>query len=199
MSTVKRRYTGPLALAAGLAGVLCFELATGPLFVPAEPQAAPTVDLLSDTASVAPAEKPDISNFEEVVSRPLFTQTRRPLAHTSESGAAPPPETLNFDLLGVVISPVGRTALLRPKPSGELLRVVEGQTVAGWEVRAIKPTEIVLGRGKTDASSQVIKINEKRDKSAASAAMNPVVKPAPKPPAQQASPPETPAEEPPAE
>jgi hypothetical protein len=196
MSTVKRRYTGPLALAAGLAGILYFELATGPLFVPAEPQAAPTVDVLSDTASVVPAEKPDISNFEEVISRPLFTQTRRPLAHTSESGAAPPPETLNFDLLGVVISPVGRTALLRPKPSGELLRVVEGQTVAGWEVRAIKPTEIVLGRGKTDASSQVIKINEKRDKSAV---MNPVVKPAPQPPAQQASPPETPAEEPPAE
>jgi hypothetical protein len=182
-----------LALAAGLAGILGFELAAGPLFVPEEPQAAPTVAVTSDTASVMPAEKPEISNFEEVISRPLFTQTRRPLARTSESGA-PPPETLNFDLLGVVISPLGRTALLRPKPSGELLRVVEGQTVAGWEVRTIKPTEIVLGRGKTDTSSQVIKINEKRDKSAV---MNAVVKPAPQPPAQQqASPPEAPAEEP---
>ena len=195
MSTVRQRYTGPLALAAGLAGILAFELVAGPLFVPEEPQAAPTVGVISDTASVVPAEKPEISNFEEVVSRPLFTQTRRPIPRTSES-AAPISESLNFDLLGVVISPVGRTALLRPKPSGELLRVVEGQTVEGWEVRAIKPTEIVLGRGKADTSSQVIKINEKRDKSAV---MDQVAKPAPPQPAQQASPPETPAEEPAAE
>ena len=83
--------------------------------------------------------------------------------------------------------------------------MVEGQTVAGWEVRSIKPTEILVGRGKTDTSNQVIKINEKRDKSAV---VNQVVKPAPQSPAEKAPqspaekapPPETPAEEqPPAE
>ena len=96
MSTVKRRYTVPLALAAGLAGVLGFELATGPLFVPEEPQATPTVDLPSDTTHDAPAEKPDISSFDEVVSRPLFTQTRRPIAHTSQIHCRCPTGGLEF-------------------------------------------------------------------------------------------------------
>jgi hypothetical protein len=68
---------------------------------------------------------------------------------------APKPET--FDLIGVMISPAGRMALLRTIATNEVVRAFEGQSVGGREVSAIEPTQIVLRRGD---DSEVIKMND---------------------------------------
>jgi len=149
---------GPLLrLSALLAGILAFEIMYGPL-MPEDPQASSgrtekPVDSLSDT----PLQKPAISTFAEIVERPLFTQSRRPAPKkdTKVAEAAVKPET--FELIGVIISPAGRMALLRTLATSEIVRAVEGQTVGGWEVRTIKPTQIVLQQGD---DSQVLKIND---------------------------------------
>ena len=134
---------GPLLrLSALLAGILAFEIMYGP-FMPEAPSASSTrvekpVVSLNDT----PLEKPAISTFAEIVERPLFTQSRRPAQG-------------------------GRMALLRTLATSEIVRAVEGQNVGGWEVRAIKPTQVVLQQGD---DSEVIKIN---DATATPAAKNP--------------------------
>ena len=167
---------GPLLrLSALLAGILAFEIMYGPL-MPEDPQASLSgrtekpVDSLSDT----PLQKPAISTFAEIVERPLFTQSRRPAPKkdTRVAEAAVKPET--FELIGVIISPAGRMALLRALATSEIVRAVEGQNVGGWEVHTIKPTQVVLRQGD---DSQMLKIND--------AAASPAAKnlSAPKPPA----------------
>jgi type II secretory pathway component PulC len=149
---------GPLLrLSALLAGILAFEIMSGPL-MPEDPQASSgrtekPFDSLSDT----PLQSPAISTFAEIVERPLFTQSRRPppKKDTKVATAAQKPET--FELIGVIISPAGRMALLRTLATSEIVRAVEGQTVGGWEVRAIKPTQVVLQQGD---DSEVLKIND---------------------------------------
>ena len=165
---------GPLLrLSALLAGILAFEIMYGPL-MPEDPQASSgrtekPVESLSDT----PLQNPAISTFAEIVERPLFTQSRRPAPKkdTKVAEAAVKPET--FELIGVIISPAGRMALLRTLATSEIVRAVEGQNVGGWEVRTIKPTQVVLQQGD---DSEVLKIN---DAIAPAAANNPAAPNAP--------------------
>jgi hypothetical protein len=146
---------GPLLrLSALLGGILAFEIMSGP-FMPEDPQASSgrtekPVESLSDT----PLQNPAISTFAEIVERPLFTQSRRPAPKkdTKVAEAAVKPETL--ELIGVIISPAGRMALLRTLATSEIVRAVEGQNVGGWEVHTIKPTQVVLRQGD---DSQVLK------------------------------------------
>jgi len=158
MTAPKQRIGSLLGLSAMLGAVLAFELMVGPFFVP-EP---PSVSLGSKTAVVSPSApppaQPDISAFSEIVARPLFAQTRRPVPPKAEvkvAENAPKPET--FDLIGVVISKDGRMALLRTLSTSEVTRAVEGQNVGGWKVSDIKPTQVVLRHGD---DSEVIKIND---------------------------------------
>jgi hypothetical protein len=146
-----------LGLSALLAAVLAFEIMAGPFFVPDAPP-VPGAKSIVTSENHPPAERPTISTFEEIVKRPLFFVTRRPAPPKAEAKVAkeePQPET--FDLIGVVISPDGRMALLRMIATKEVLRAVEGQNVGGWEVHAIKPTQVVLQRGD---NNEVLRISD---------------------------------------
>jgi hypothetical protein len=159
---------GPLLrLSALLAGILAFEIMYGPFMPEGPPASSARTEKPVESLSGAPVEKPAISTFAEIVERPLFTQSRKPAPKkdTKVAEAASKPET--FELIGVIISPGGRMALLRTLATSEIVRAVEGQNVGGWEVRAIKPTQVVLQQGD---DSEVIKIN---DATATPAAKNP--------------------------
>jgi len=149
---------GPLLrLSALLAGILAFEITYGPL-MPEGPQASSGgTEKPVESSNDTPLQNPAISTFAEIVERPLFTQSRRPAPKkdTKVAEAAVKPE--NFELIGVIISPAGRMALLRTLATSEIVRAVEGQNVGGWEVRTINPTQVVLRQGD---DSQVLKINE---------------------------------------
>jgi hypothetical protein len=152
----KRRSGFFLSLSAGLAGLVAFELTSGPFFVPDAHQESPSVDDIIQYSPKPPVEKLAMSTFAEVVTRPLFTPLRRPPSPRPKVAAsAPKPEIL--DLVGVIISADRRMALLRPRNKTEGLFAMEGQTIAGWEVRAIKPTQVVLGWGN---DTEVIKISD---------------------------------------
>jgi type II secretory pathway component PulC len=147
-----------LRVSAMLAGILAWEITTDPIFIP-EPalesgEVKSSVMIPNDTR----LEKPAISTFSEFVSRPLFTPTRRPPPTKTEPNiarTAPKPE--NLQLIGVIISEDERMALLQTLTTGDVTRAVEGQTVGGWEVHAIKPAQVVLKRGN---ASEVVMIND---------------------------------------
>lgn len=83
-------------------------------------------------------------DFEAIVKRPLFSETRRPspppeLAPTPipakpEASAAP----LAATLIGIVISPDMRTAVLR-MADGKNVTVSEGDSVDGWKLSQVMP------------------------------------------------------------
>jgi hypothetical protein len=153
---LKRRAVRLVGLAAVLAGVAAVEFVAGPFFVPTPQRSMPGLDALEDPETITPAEKLDISAFSEVIERPLFARSRRP-SPPIEPVAKTAPKAENFDLVGIIISPSGRVALLRPKRSDDVLRAVEGQQVGGWKIREINSTEITLERGDF---SELLKIND---------------------------------------
>jgi type II secretory pathway component PulC len=147
-----------LRVSAMLAGILAWEITTDPIFIPEAAlesgEVKSSVMIPNDTR----LEKPAISTFSEFVSRPLFTPTRRPPPTRTEPNiakTAPKPE--NLQLIGVIISEDERMALLQTLTTGDVTRAVEGQTVGGWEVHAIKPAQVVLKRGN---ASEVVMIND---------------------------------------
>ena len=148
-----------LRLSALLSAVLAWELVAGPtIFLPEDTPEPPTVSDSLVISNQAPPENPPIDKFSEIISRPLFAPSRRPPPPKTESNPAlevSKPES--FDLIGVIISADERMALLQTLGTGEVMRAVEGETVGGWKVQAINPTEVELKRGN---ASDVIKIND---------------------------------------
>jgi len=97
---------------------------------------------------------PPIEAFAEFVARPLFTPTRRPAppvttAAPSAAAAAPtpppapqPPALNQVTLVGVTITPEGRSALLRTGGPPKVVRVREGDSFQGWAVKRIQSDKV---------------------------------------------------------
>lgn len=85
---------------------------------------------------------PPLSAYADVVARPLFSSTRRPAAQ-----AALDDKAADFTLVGTVISPRERHALLSHGVPAEVERVVEGQSIDGWIVTSIEPGRVMLAQG----------------------------------------------------
>jgi hypothetical protein len=83
---------------------------------------------------------PALSTYSEVLSRPLFSPTRRP----SEEAPAATPETPMTLVAIVIASHRGPHALVRYGTPPQTDRVVEGQTIDNWTVEAIKFDRLIL-------------------------------------------------------
>jgi hypothetical protein len=133
-----------LLLCAGLAGAIYLEAQQAM-------EAAPAADAQE---AAPPSERarqkdptfamPPLNSFAEVVARPLFSPTRRPPA--ASTGARP----ANFTLVGIVISPQERHALLAHGLPSKVDRVTEGQSLDGWTVKSIGDNGITLVQGENE-------------------------------------------------
>lgn len=103
---------------------------------------APT--LPADRAFAMPPEEV----FAAAVERPVFSPARRP-ARTPDSGM-PALTSADFSLVGVVVSPGERVALVKPHSRDEIERLHEGDTLAGWSAVSIAPDRVVFRRGATE-------------------------------------------------
>lgn len=107
--------------------------------------------------SVAPMPVPlfallERESFSETLARPLFMPNRRPAEPAApESAAATPraaPAKANrYALSAIIIIDDERIALLTDTATGGLNRVREGESVAGWQVEAIRADSAVLTNG----------------------------------------------------
>lgn len=107
---------------------------------------------------------PDYAQFIEIAQRPLFTQDRRPRpidAKESQvaSSDAPPTVPLNATLLGVLLDPEHRVAMLRDNSTSTVLRVREGMPLpgdlAGWTLRELEPRRAVFDGGPAQGSAEL--------------------------------------------
>ena len=96
------------------------------------------------TAAAAHAQTnyapPSIDAYSEVVARPLFTPSRRPPAHVvAASGPAAP-----VSLVGIVIAPDRKLAMIKETPSAPVRYVPEGARLAAGTVTMIAADQIAL-------------------------------------------------------
>src|SRR5918992_4250884 len=84
---------------------------------------------------------PPLSQFQAIIERPLFLQSRRPVpgATTETSPTASKETRLNqYSLTAVVIVPDKRLALLRSTTDKKIHKIEEGQDLQGWKLKEIK-------------------------------------------------------------
>lgn len=116
-----------------------------------------------------------MSEFVEMTMRPLFSPTRRPptadensvVQDTAQEPTAEPIETSQFMVMGIVIAPDEKVALLKQlRNSAEIVRVKEGQKISDWTVSQITPQSVTIEQsGVTDVvklSDNVLSATEKQ-------------------------------------
>ena len=86
---------------------------------------------------------PPLSSFADVLARSLFSETRR----RPKAGTAHDDKPADFTLVGIVVSPTERRALLSHGRPAQLEHVAVGQSIDGWTVTAIEPSRVLLAQG----------------------------------------------------
>jgi general secretion pathway protein N len=115
---------------------------------PGETDPLPTLQL-----SETQVHLPGLDFYDDLASRPLFAEDRKPqpkVAETSEEPApeVPPTAPLNIALTGIIHTPQAKIALVRDNSTGRALSLKERMPLPGdqgaWLVKAIEPRRVVF-------------------------------------------------------
>jgi hypothetical protein len=158
-----------LVLCLGLAILLVDEIER-PIKSPPLPEL--TASTSDSEAPRAPAAflAPPLREFAEIAARPVFVVTRRPpppaappppTAPTAVAPPAPPVAAKAIMLLGIVGAPTHRIALLEPPNASAVQSVVEGGSIAGWQVVHILADRVVLQWNATEEEISFPKLGDK--------------------------------------
>jgi general secretion pathway protein N len=123
--------------------------------IPVSSKASTPGQAVTVPKSPTPDSSP-ISAFSETLARPLFHASRRPpppvVAATPKAPAAEQPD---LTLVGVVIGPEVRSALIRLPSAPELAEVLVGEGIDGWRLDSIETDRIVLKSGDASATYRI--------------------------------------------
>ncbi len=111
--------------------------------------------------NAAPAEAiqyvaPDISEFDEVINRPLFFADRKPYVYVApvkqtkpskQKKKATPKKTEQYSLNAVIITPGRQLAIIQSDRSKTLQRLALGEEIEGWILETIEPRAVLLKKG----------------------------------------------------
>jgi hypothetical protein len=143
MRTLILKY--PLTAVLGFVCTLLLAILVSELLFPPSPSVI-TPEASRTPQSPLPVKKddfslPSLSQFQAIIERPLFLQSRRPVpsATTETSPTASKETRLNqYSLTAVVIVPDKRLALLRSTTDKKIHKIEEGQDLQGWKLKEIK-------------------------------------------------------------
>ena len=148
------RWTGPtvmLAVCLALGYVVYDAIERGPESTVMSVGAAPPEKIAPLADRATPRTKP-IEAYSETLRRPLFHASRKPapkLATATPDAVAA--ESPVLELIGIVIAPEGRSALIRLPSLADLVEVSVGERIDGWRLERIEADRIVLKSGKASA------------------------------------------------
>jgi len=110
-----------------------------------------------------------ISQFSEILARPLFTEGRLPPEQpVVEQAQAQQLGTPKLKLEGIVLSPESRVAVVRDLTSNSLIRLSEGMIHTGWRLDKVNNSEVVFIRGVETFNLTLELINKPMAKSSTS-------------------------------
>lgn len=130
-----------MLVAAGLVGVLGYE--AWPSATPTEPAPAAVSAPSAANAPIAPATMAAPSN-DTLLTRPLFSQTRRPPDGASPAAAATGGAEALPRMTGILIDGPNRRAIFASGSGGKTVTVVEGGRLGAFTVQSIGPRQVTL-------------------------------------------------------
>jgi len=117
-----------------------------------------------------PLGKIPLSALTAIRDRPLFSASRRPPAPAIQIIAQPaqvpapaapaPPERPALKLIGTILSPATRVALLRDPATQAVTRLRVGEATSGWRVKTVSSRSVVVEKGEQSA---ILGLPEPRD------------------------------------
>jgi hypothetical protein len=160
MLAAPRVGAGSAALGAACLGLIAltgWELGHGPAPDIVAPLSRTHDSLPAAPAVIAPPTRAPLSEYEEIVARPLFYSDRhlpQPQGQLGANAIAPELSVPNVRLNGVVITANGRQALIRDLSNGQTIRAQPGTSIQGWTVGRIETGQVILqGQGRAEAIS----------------------------------------------
>lgn len=106
-------------------------------------------------------ELPGLDDYEQMIQRPLFMETRRPGEAVAEQPPPPPPQTpLNLKLMGVVATPKGKLALLADA-KGKYKRLKKNDTLDGWTLVELGSDRVTMQQGDERKDLPLLKVKPK--------------------------------------
>ena len=140
-----------VATCLALAGVIYAEVMADPMSGWSTPSVSGSDDPPAEEALPIPEPgftPPPKQDFAEIVSRPLFSPSRRPLERKAEPTAPDvKPGLEHVTLVGILIFPTKQVALFERPSESNLLEVRTGEKIEGWLVESIMPDKVVLRWG----------------------------------------------------
>jgi hypothetical protein len=140
-----------LAIAALLLMIVLVEI-TGIMSGPAAtgPQTVDESASLPGISSASPGRNkyPSLRSYSEILSRPLYEETRKPMQTqppAKENGSADRFRK-KWRLSGIIMD-VNNIAIVETIRAGETHSLIAGQSFDGWRVQEISATELVVIRG----------------------------------------------------
>ena len=154
---VKQLLDNPANRPTFVAGVVCLflfvlwlvEIVASPEPIVLPPPTAANGDMLPDTRLAAVVDTPSLAEYESVIERPLFNETRLPSededADAGDEDAAGSLEAPALQLAGVVLTGEHQIAMLMRE--GRPLRMEVGMDVEGWVLENLEPRRAILSNG----------------------------------------------------
>ena len=106
---------------------------------------------------------PGVSEYQQMVERPLFMESRRPPPPKSEEPPPPPPPPppekatpVNFKVMGILSTPEGRMALIADA-KGKYKRLKVKDSLDGWQITDIKPDRLLIEQGEFKEDLSLLK------------------------------------------
>jgi hypothetical protein len=128
-----------------LVGIVHLELRRGAdELTPAAARGTPAPLIKPSSQEPASFAMAGIDSYREVLERPVFLQSRRPPPEERPGSVIQPSSLV---LVGLIIAPNGRRALIQYGEPPRLQRIIVGQAIEGWSVESILPDRIVVRRG----------------------------------------------------
>lgn len=95
-----------------------------------------------------PTDPLPLSDFEEIVRRPVFTASRRPVAVPEEraqtvAGLGSP----DIRLAGIAIDTNAKRALLRTAQQPQARWVEQGESIEGWLLQVVREDAVIIASG----------------------------------------------------
>lgn len=115
---------------------------------PVERAAAPSDGLEPGALTMPGYELPPLEAFAELMARPLFSSTRRPIEADGEPAAVVAgPQGLDATLTGVIIAEESKVALIMPRNGNKPVRLIEGQRYQGWTLSEVDSEGVIFRQG----------------------------------------------------
>jgi hypothetical protein len=118
-------------------------------------------------------ELPPLTEYRDIVERPLFSDTRRPAPDEPEVIAEPEPETeeQKFTLIGVMVTPELQMALVEVEDQDKVARLKIGEKTNGWTLEGVESNKVVLRKGDSVRELPLVRNRPSPDRARRIAAM----------------------------